>query len=69
MIDELEWVVGTPLHRDHVDARAGDVPHSQADNAALRALFPAVTPSALADGLGHTVEWMSTAWAPSPSLG
>ena len=37
--------------------RAGDVPHSQADNSLLRSLF-AIDPVDLDDGLSATVEWM-----------
>lgn len=54
----LESILGHPLERHHVEPRAGDVPHSQADNALLRSLFPDVSPISLADGLRQTVEWM-----------
>ena len=58
VIDRLADIVGTPLERHHVDTRAGDVPHSQADNALLQSLFPDVTPESLDDGLRATVAWM-----------
>jgi UDP-glucose 4-epimerase len=46
------------LERDHVTTRAGDVPHSQADNSRLMALFPDARPVPFVDGLRRTVEWM-----------
>jgi UDP-glucose 4-epimerase len=54
----LEDIVGHPLERQHVDTRAGDVRHSQADNSRLLELFPDVVPVPLEDGLRATVEWM-----------
>jgi UDP-glucose 4-epimerase len=57
-IAELERIVGHPLERSHTENRAGDVPHSQADNRHLLELFPGVEPVAFADGLAATVEWM-----------
>lgn len=42
---------------DH-PVRAGDVPHSQADNSLLRELFPDVVPVDLDNGLRQTVTWM-----------
>lgn len=39
--------------------RAGDVPHSQADNSTLRVLFPDVAGTSLSDGLIETFSWMS----------
>jgi UDP-glucose 4-epimerase len=36
----------------------GDVPHSQADNTRLKALFPDIEPVPFDDGLRNTVEWM-----------
>ena len=38
--------------------RAGDVPHSQADDSRIRALFPDIEPVPLAIGLKATVDWM-----------
>jgi UDP-glucose 4-epimerase len=55
---ELEAILGHPVEREHVAPRTGDVPHSQADNARLLALFPEVKPVLFADGLRVTVEWM-----------
>ena len=59
-IAELEGIVGHPVERHHVPNRAGDVPHSQADNSRLRELFPGIEPIVFADGLRATVEWMRT---------
>jgi UDP-glucose 4-epimerase len=57
VVVELEDILGTSLERDHQPVRAGDVPHSQADTARLRALFPDVEPVPLRDGLEATVDW------------
>ena len=37
--------------------RPGDVPHSQADNAVLRSLFPEVTPVELPKDFASTLDW------------
>jgi UDP-glucose 4-epimerase len=42
---------------EHGPARAGDVHDSVADTSRFRAVFPAVTPLPLADGLAETVAW------------
>lgn len=60
LIATLEAELGRPLPRQHLDPRVGDVPHSQAANDRLRALFPDVVPVELADGLHRTVEWFRT---------
>ncbi len=36
VIEELQQIVGHPIERQHEPSRPGDVPHSQADNAASR---------------------------------
>jgi UDP-glucose 4-epimerase len=58
VIAHLEEMLGRRLERDHVTTRAGDVPHSQADNSRLMALFPDARSVPFADGLRRTVEWM-----------
>jgi UDP-glucose 4-epimerase len=63
VLDQLETIIGHPLQRRHVDHRAGDVPHSQADTAQLRGLFPAIHPVPFEEGLTRTVEWMRTTLA------
>lgn len=60
LIAALEAELGRTLDRQHLDPRVGDVPHSQAANDRLRALFPDVAPVELADGLRRTVEWFRT---------
>jgi UDP-glucose 4-epimerase len=57
---ELEQILGHPIERDHIANRAGDVPHSQADNSRLVALFPDLEPVPFADGLRATTDWMRT---------
>ena len=57
LIALLEEAVGHELARHHVEPRAGDVRHSQADPTRLRNLFPDVQPTVLSDGLCATVEW------------
>ncbi len=60
-LDLLEQILGHPIEREHVEPRAGDVKHSQADNARLRALFPDIEPVPFESGLRSTVEWMRRA--------
>ena len=57
VIERLEAILGHPLERAHVAPRPGDVPHSQADQTRLRALFPSLEPVDLDTGLARTVEW------------
>jgi UDP-glucose 4-epimerase len=59
VIDRIRDLTEQPLRVEHVANRPGDVPHSQADNALLRSLFPDVTPVPLDDGLRETVAWMA----------
>ncbi|MEO6122771.1 MAG: NAD-dependent epimerase/dehydratase family protein [Ilumatobacteraceae bacterium] len=59
-VAELETILGHELPRQHTDNRIGDVPHSQADNSRLLALFPGLRPVAFEDGLRATVGWMRT---------
>jgi UDP-glucose 4-epimerase len=58
-LEILEALVHHPIDRNHVENRKGDVPHSQADNTRLRALFPSIEPVPFTDGLRTTVEWMN----------
>jgi UDP-glucose 4-epimerase len=60
LLTVLEAMLGHPVERRHVDPRAGDVRDSQADQTNLRALFPAVVPVALDEGLRRTVAWFRT---------
>jgi UDP-glucose 4-epimerase len=57
VLDMLEEILGHPVARRHVPARPGDVRDSQADRARLEALFRAVTPIPLDEGLRRTVDW------------
>jgi UDP-glucose 4-epimerase len=57
LIAELEAILGTTVAVEHVDSRAGDVKHSQADSSRLQELFPDVVPTALPDALRATVDW------------
>ena len=58
VISRLEELLGRAIVREHVPTRAGDVPHSQADDTLLRSLFPDVAPVPFDDGLRATVDWM-----------
>jgi UDP-glucose 4-epimerase len=59
VIERLGSITGLGLLPcEHTEVRAGDVPHSQADNTLLRSLFPDVEPVPLDDGLRATVDWM-----------
>jgi UDP-glucose 4-epimerase len=61
LIAALEEAVGHELPRDHLERRAGDVLHSQADQARLCRLFPDVRPTPLPEGLRATVAWFREA--------
>ena len=61
VIDLIEAELGHSVERSHVETRAGDVPHSQADCSRLLALIPDVQPVAFRDGLRATIEWMRSA--------
>ncbi|MFE6274301.1 NAD-dependent epimerase/dehydratase family protein [Streptomyces goshikiensis] len=50
-------ILGAPVPMRTAGPRRGDVPHSQADPALLRSLFPAVAPVGLREGLEATVAW------------
>jgi UDP-glucose 4-epimerase len=58
LLDRLEALTGGRIERHHSEPRAGDVPHSQADNTRLRSLFGAIEPVSLDVGLAATVDWM-----------
>ena len=57
LVSMLATQLGTPLTTETLPVRVGDVPHSQAANERLRALFPDVTPVNLHEGLAKTVTW------------
>ncbi len=57
VIDLIERQLGHRLERAHGDPRAGDVRDSQADQSALRRLFPDVRPVPLDEGLRATIAW------------
>lgn len=56
----LEEIIGAPIERNHTEPRAGDVPHSQADNTRLMSLFGELQPVEFERGLRATVDWMRT---------
>ncbi|MFD8590599.1 NAD-dependent epimerase/dehydratase family protein [Streptomyces sp. NPDC059637] len=58
LIPEIETATGRVVRQEHVPARMGDVPHSQADSSRLRTLFPTVAPVALEEGVPATVDWL-----------
>lgn len=57
VLDMLEEILGRSVSRRHVPGRPGDVRDSQADRTRLEALFPAVAPVPLEEGLRRTVDW------------
>jgi len=61
LIAMIEGVVGHRVAVEHVDARPGDVRHSQADATRLHALFPAVVPTPLDEALRATCAWFGLA--------
>lgn len=58
VIDKLGAALGRDIAVEHVESRAGDVKHSQADTSRLRELFPDLEPVPFDDGLRATVAWM-----------
>jgi UDP-glucose 4-epimerase len=67
LIEELEGVLGRLLPRELAPPRAGDVHDSRADPARLHALFPALRPTALREGLRATVEWFEDEQSGAPA--
>ncbi|WP_141015557.1 NAD-dependent epimerase/dehydratase family protein [Nocardioides sambongensis] len=57
LIAELQAALEFPVQLQFREPRPGDVPHSQAENEALRSLIPGIEPTQLAEGLRHTVDW------------
>jgi len=57
LIALIERLLGTTLARDHAPPRAGDVRDSQADDSALKRLFPDVSPVPLEEGVRATLAW------------
>jgi UDP-glucose 4-epimerase len=64
LIAELSAVLGRDLPVAFGPARAGDVRDSQADQTRLRALFPAIEPVSLTDGLRATAQWFGLETTP-----
>jgi UDP-glucose 4-epimerase len=60
LIALLEEILGEDLARHHLEPRAGDVRHSQADQTRLCGLFPDVRPTPLLEGLRATAAWFQT---------
>ncbi|MEU8587044.1 NAD-dependent epimerase/dehydratase family protein [Streptomyces sp. NPDC048664] len=54
---QLAKALGSAIEIRHEDARRGDVRDSQADDTALRALFPNLRATPLEEGLEETVRW------------
>lgn len=59
VLDELTELLGRRVERVFAASRAGDVPHSMADSAELRLLFPGLRPVDRPTGLRKTVDWMA----------
>ncbi len=57
LIDNIREVSGLSPEVVFGAPRPGDVPHSRADNATLRSLFPHVSPVRLNEGLTETINW------------
>lgn len=60
VIDLLSSILGRKLEIEFQPSRVGDVPHSQAANDRLQALFPDIEPVDLETGLRRTVDWFRT---------
>ena len=59
LIDRIERILGIEVERRHVEPRPGDVRDSQADQTALRALFPDALAVPLDEGLRATADWFA----------
>lgn len=57
LIGCLQRLTGLTATVEHRDPRVGDIRVSQADNAVLRSLFPAIAAQSLDDGLAETIAW------------
>lgn len=57
VIRDIESVLGYEVEVEHLPARRGDVSHSQADQARLRALLPQAEPTGFEEGLQRTIDW------------
>lgn len=57
LLDLLRAEIGVDFDVENLPSRPGDVKHSQAQNDQLRALFPAVEPATLEQGLKETISW------------
>ena len=60
VITGISGYLGQTIEVNHLPVRAGDVKHSQADNAALRALVPNIEPTPFDDGLRATIDWFQS---------
>lgn len=60
VIDVLGRQLETELEIEFQPSRTGDVPHSQAANDRLQALFPSIEPVDLETGLANTIAWFRT---------
>ena len=56
VIDMIRDLTDGELSVEHGPVRAGDVPHSQADDSRIRELFPTITPVPLEIGLKGLIE-------------
>lgn len=63
LIQTMEELLGHRLGRRFTERRPGDVRDSQADNTALRSLFPDVSPVPLRDALLATIQWARSTWS------
>ncbi|MEO0494929.1 MAG: NAD-dependent epimerase/dehydratase family protein [Actinomycetota bacterium] len=60
VIELMRGLMGIDIDVEFQPTRAGDVPHSQADDSQIRELFPSITPTSLDIGLKQTIDWMRT---------
>lgn len=67
LIEQIRIASGRDPEIYHRAPRVGDVPHSQADNATLKFLFPSVEAVPLRVGLLETLDWFSREFATLPA--
>jgi UDP-glucose 4-epimerase len=69
MIELLETLVGKQAVLEHIDRRAGDVPHSLADISKARSLLGYAPAVDFREGLRRTVEWFQNQEALKTEIG
>ncbi|NNE73145.1 MAG: NAD-dependent epimerase/dehydratase family protein [Acidimicrobiales bacterium] len=65
VIELIAELLDQELELQHIENRAGDVPHSQAAGDLVAELFPTIEPRPLREGLETTAAWMKSTLLPA----